>query len=82
MNELKDDTPYAPIPDVVNDVSKLRLDFVVEECLILELKAVERLLPIHTAQLLTYLRLTGHRLGLLVNFDVCLIRNGIRRIVL
>lgn len=60
----------------------LRLDFVVENCLVVELKAVESLLPVHEAQLLTYLKLSGHRLGLLINFNVPLIRDGIKRIVL
>ncbi|HKS97626.1 MAG TPA: GxxExxY protein [Terriglobia bacterium] len=58
----------------------LRLDLLVERCVIAELKAVETLLPIHTAQLLTYLKLTGHRLGLLINFNVPLIRDGIKRV--
>lgn len=60
----------------------LRLDFLVGRAVIVELKAVESLLPIHQAQLLTYLKLTGHRLGLLINFNVPLIKDGIRRIVL
>ena len=60
----------------------LRLDFVVENCLVVELKAVESMLPVHEAQLLTYLKLSGHRLGLLINFNVPLIRDGIKRIVL
>jgi GxxExxY protein len=60
----------------------LRLDFLVGGSLIVELKAVESLLPIHHAQLLTYLKLTGHRLGLLINFNVPLIKDGIRRVVL
>lgn len=59
-----------------------RLDFVVEGYLILEIKAVERLLPIHEAQLLTYLKLSGHKLGLLLNFNVPLLRDGIKRMVL
>ena len=62
--------------------SGLRLDFLVEECVIVELKAVERLLPLHRAQILTYLKLTGYRLGLLINFNVPVIKNGIKRIVL
>jgi GxxExxY protein len=62
--------------------SGLRLDFLVEECVIVELKAVERLLPVHHAQVLTYLKLTGYRLGLLINFNVSIIRNGIKRIAL
>jgi GxxExxY protein len=60
----------------------LRLDFLVEESVVVELKAVEKTLPIHEAQLLTYLKLTGKRLGLLINFNVSLIRHGIKRIVL
>jgi len=60
--------------------SGLRLDMVVDDCLIVEIKAVEVLLPVHRAQLLTYLRLSRHRLGLLINFNVNLIRDGITRI--
>jgi GxxExxY protein len=62
--------------------SALRLDMIVDGRLILELKSIENLLPIHEAQLLTYLRLTNKRLGLLVNFNVPLIKHGIKRIVL
>ena len=50
--------------------------------MVVELKAVEALLPVHKAQVLTYLKLTGHRLGLLINFNVPLIRDGIKRLVL
>jgi GxxExxY protein len=57
-----------------------RLDFLVENLLIVELKAVEQIHPVHSVQLLTYLRLTGHRLGLLINFNVPTLRLGIRRI--
>jgi GxxExxY protein len=60
----------------------LRIDLLVEKRLVVELKAVESLLPIHTAQVLTYLKLTGSRLGLLINFNVPLIRDGIKRVVL
>jgi GxxExxY protein len=59
-----------------------RLDFVVESYLIAEIKAVERLLPVHEAQLLTYLKLSGMKVGLLLNFKVPLLRDGIRRMVL
>jgi GxxExxY protein len=58
------------------------LDFVIEGYLIAEIKAVERLLPVHEAQLLTYLKLSGMKLGLLLNFNVPLLRDGIRRMVL
>jgi GxxExxY protein len=62
--------------------SALRLDMLIDNRLILELKAVENLLPVHEAQLLTYLKLTGYRLGLLINFNVPLIKHGIKRLVL
>ncbi|HEX3856389.1 MAG TPA: GxxExxY protein [Verrucomicrobiae bacterium] len=57
-----------------------RLDLLVEEKIILELKTVEHLLPIHEAQLLTYLKLSGLTLGLLINFNVPVLKNGIKRI--
>ena len=59
-----------------------RLDLLVEECLVVEVKAVEAIAPVHKAQVLTYLKLTGHRLGFLINFNVPLIRDGIKRIAL
>jgi GxxExxY protein len=58
-----------------------RVDLVVEESVIVELKTVASLLPIHEAQLLTYLRLSDRRLGLLLNFHVALMRDGIKRLV-
>jgi GxxExxY protein len=58
-----------------------RLDLVVEQKLIIELKAIEQLLPIHEAQLLTYLKLSGLTLGLLINFNVPVLKSGIKRIV-
>jgi len=59
-----------------------RLDFVVEDKVVVELKAVEKIEPIHLAQLMTYLRLSGKKLGLLLNFNVPQMKDGIRRIVL
>jgi GxxExxY protein len=56
-----------------------RLDLLVENQIILELKACEKLEPIHEAQLLTYLRLTGHKLGLLLNFNVPVMKDGMKR---
>lgn len=58
-----------------------RLDIVVEEALIIELKACEELKPIHEAQLLTYLKLTGIKVGLLINFNVPVLKEGIKRLV-
>lgn len=63
-------------------VGEGRLDFLVGGVLILELKAVESFAPIHTAQVISYLKITGHPLALLVNFNVVLLKEGIRRIVL
>ena len=57
-----------------------RMDIVVDQSLILELKTVEKILPIHEAQLLTYLKLSGVRSGLIVNFNVAVLKNGIRRL--
>ena len=56
------------------------IDFVVEERLIIEAKAMEQILPVHIAQVQTYLKLSGYRLGLLINFNVRILRYGIRRI--
>ncbi len=59
-----------------------RIDLIVADEVIVELKAVERVLSIHTAQLMTYLKLTRKRVGLLINFNVAVLRNGITRRVL
>jgi GxxExxY protein len=59
-----------------------RLDIVVEDEVILELKAIEQILPVHEAQLLTYLRLSRKKLGLLINFNVAALKDGIVRRVL
>ena len=58
-----------------------RIDLLVGNEVIVELKVVERILPIHEAQLLTYLKLSGHRVGLLLNFNVPLMKDGIKRMV-
>lgn len=55
------------------------LDLLVEDEIILELKSVETILPVHEAQLVTYLKLSGKKLGLLINFNVTLLKKGIRR---
>lgn len=62
--------------------SGLRLDMLIENLAIVELKAVEALLPVHEAQLLSYLRLSGKRLGFILNFNVPLMRDGILRRVI
>jgi len=59
-----------------------RADLLVEDRVIVELKTVEKLLPLHSSQLLTYLRLSGVRVGLLLNFNVALLKHGTRRLVI
>jgi len=59
-----------------------RIDFSIEDLVILELKSVDSLQPIHEAQLLTYLKLTGFKVGLLINFNVPVLRDGIRRLII
>ena len=59
-----------------------RIDFLVEDCVIVELKSLEKILPIHEAQVLTYLKLSGLKLAMLINFSSPLIKNGIKRYVL
>jgi len=73
-----------PLPVVYKQVKLdcgYRLDMVVEDEVIVEVKAIEKLLPIHEAQLLSYLRLTRKRVGLLMNFHVPVLKNGLKRIV-
>lgn len=75
----------VPVPiyyDGVLLASELRLDLLIEEEIIVELKSIDVLRPIHDAQLLTYLKLTHHRLGFLINFNVPRIKDGIKRIVI
>ena len=58
-----------------------RLDLIVEDEIIVEIKAIEKLLPIHKAQLLSYLRLSDRKVGLLINFNVEVLKEGIQRVV-
>ena len=74
----------VPLPIVYKTIRVdcgYRMDFVVEERLVLELKAVERLLAVHKAQLLTYLKLSGHKTGLLLNFNEVVLKDGLVRMV-
>jgi len=59
----------------------LRIDLLVEDRVIVEVKAVDQLLPVHEAQLLTYLRLSGRKVGLLINFNTPQLKQGVRRLV-
>jgi len=62
--------------------SGLRIDMLVAKCVIAELKSVEKINPVYEAQLMTYLRLSGNRLGFLINFNVPHLKDGIKRIVM
>jgi len=59
-----------------------RIDLLVENTVVVELKAIDQLLPVHEAQMLSYLRFTGCKVGLLMNFNVKLLKDGIRRFIL
>lgn len=74
----------VPMPFIYKEIRMdvgYRLDLLVEDKIIIEVKSIETLAPVHYAQLLTYLKLSGHKLGLLINFNCKLLREGIHRIV-
>ena len=74
-----------PVPLVYKEIKLdcgFRLDLLVEKRIVVELKSVDALAPIHEAIMLTYLRLSGHKLGLLVNFNVSILKEGIRRFIM
>ena len=71
-----------PVPVVFKDIKLecgYRIDILVENDTIIELKSIDQLTPIHEAQLLTYMKLSGIRIGLLINFNVTILKNGIKR---
>lgn len=73
-----------PLPVIYREVKLdcgYRLDLVIEDSVVVEIKAVDQLAPIHVAQLLSYLRLSNKRVGLLINFHVRVLKNGLKRIV-
>lgn len=73
-----------PMPIIYKDVKLdhgYRMDLLVENKVVVEIKTVECFTDVHTAQVLTYLRLGGYKLGLLVNFHIALLKNGIKRII-
>lgn len=72
----------VPVAYKGQSIGEMRLDLLVGKRLIVELKSVDALLPIHKAQLITYLRVTGKELGLLINFNLRTLKEGIRRIAL
>jgi|GEM_PF-158175 len=65
-----------------HSIGEGRLDLLVDGKLVVELKAVDQFAPIHTAQVMSYLKATGHRLGLLINFNVIRLKDGVKRVVL
>lgn len=75
----------VPLPLIYKDVKLnvgYRIDLMVEHKVIVEIKSVESLADIHMAQIITYLKLSGCRLGLLANFNVMHLKNGIKRVIL
>ena len=83
QSELKIEAEVS-IPVVYGQVqieTAFRADLIIEGCLLIELKSIDQINPVHKKQLLTYLRLSGTRLGLLINFNEELIKNGIHRVV-
>lgn len=75
----------AALPVVYDDVkleAGYRVDLMVDDMVIVEVKAIEAIAPVHEAQLLTYLRLSNRRVGFLINFNVVLLKQGIRRMVI
>ena len=74
----------VPVPIRYEDMTfdeGFRADLIVENCIVIELKSVENLAPVHSKQTLTYCRLLDYRLGLLINFGGALIKDGIKRII-
>ena len=80
--EVRHEVPVPIVYDEVRLDAGYRLDLLVNGCVIVEIKAVDKLHPVHDAQLLTYLKLTGIRLGFLINFNTKLIKDGLKRVVL
>jgi GxxExxY protein len=74
--------PHVDLSYKGHVVGQGRLDLLVSDALVVELKAVETSCAVHKAQLISYLKTTGHRLGLLINFNVAVLKDGLERIVL
>ncbi len=79
--QSRSEVPLPVIYDGIPVESKFRIDLLVQESVIIEVKCVDTILPIHKAQLLTYLRLANKPLGLLLNFDVVHMKDGIKRVL-
>lgn len=79
---VKTQVPAPVVYDGIKLEAGFRIDILIEDQLLVEIKSVEEMHPVFEAQLLTYLKLTGKRLGFLINFNVPLIKNGIKRMIL
>jgi GxxExxY protein len=80
--KVKRKIEVSVVYDGIRILKAYELDLLVNDCIVIELKAVDKLHPVHSAQLLTYLKLSNHRLGFLINFNEALIRDGIKRKVM
>ena len=80
--KVKTEVNLPVIYDGVHLDAAFRIDVLVNGCLIVELKAVDELTDLHLAQVLTYLKLSGHRLALLINFNARLLKQGIKRVII
>ncbi|MDO6415708.1 GxxExxY protein [Sphingomonas sp. BIUV-7] len=79
--DVRRQSPVDIVHDGIRFEAAFRIDLLVDERLIVEIKSIERLMPVHSKQLLTYLRLTKQPVGLLINFAGATLREGIRRVV-
>lgn len=79
--EIRQQVPVSISYEGLQLGSGLRLDLLVADRVVVEIKATEKILPVHLSQLLTYLKLADKRLGLLINFNVPLIKDGIKRLI-
>lgn len=85
MNKGLKVTKEKPMPIIYKDIKLdhgYRIDLLVNDSVVIEIKSVEFLTDVHTSQLLTYLRLGNYKLGLLLNFHVTTLKNGIKRVIL
>ena len=80
--DVKRQLPLPVVYDGLDLDAGYRIDFLVGNCVVVKLKSVEQLLPLHLSQVLTYLKLSGAKLGYLLNFNVPRMKHGIRRVIL
>ncbi len=80
-HEVRTEVPLRLVYDGVNVGLVYRMDLLVDDLIVVEAKAIEKLAPIHAAQLLSHLRIGGYRLGLLLNFHALRLRDGMKRVI-